>query len=62
MHCRTLRELEEESARRRHEMAEEERRMEEEIKAAERMIKEQGVIYGHHYDLYSIADIEKISN
>ena len=37
-------------------------RMEEEIKESERMVKEQGVIYGHRYDLYTIEDIQKISN
>ena len=36
--------------------------MEEEIKESERMVKEQGVIYGHRYDLYTIEDIQKISN
>ena len=62
IHCRTLLEHEEEAEKRRCEMEKERSRMEEEIKASERMIKEQGVIYGHHYDLYSLEDIQKISN
>ena len=62
MHCRTLLELEEEAERRRCNMEKDQMRMEEEIKESERMLKEQGVINGHRYDLYTIEDIQKISN
>ena len=43
-------------------MEKEQMRMQEEIKEYERYVKEQGVIYGHRYDLYTIDDIQKISN
>ena len=61
-HCRTLREMEEEAVKRRDAMEEERKRMEKEIEEAERMIREQGAIYGHQYDMYTVEDIQRITN
>lgn len=62
VHCKILIENEKKAQERRRDFEEEQRRMEEDIKSAERRLKEEGVIYGNRYELYTIADIEKIKN
>jgi len=65
VHCHTLKELEEKAAKvnqRRQDLDEERRLMEEELRAAERRVKKEGVIYGNHYELYTISDIQNITN
>ena len=64
-HCRMLKEIDEKAAKvkkRRQDMEEEQRLMEEELRAEEKRVKEEGIIYGDHYDLYSLADIQNITN
>ncbi|MEL7522724.1 MAG: hypothetical protein AAGJ80_14110 [Cyanobacteria bacterium J06553_1] len=57
-----MKEHEEMVERKRREFEEERLRMEEEIKAAERRLKEEGVIYGERYGLYSFEEILNITN
>ena len=61
-HCQAIKEYEEQAEKRRRDLEEEKRRMEEELRAAERRLKEEGAIYGNRYELYTIAEIEKITN
>ena len=62
MHCKVQNEVNERFEKRRQELEVEKQRLEDDIRQEEKLIKEEGAIYGRDYDRYSLQEVNRITN